>query len=651
MLRAKRGSTNRFPAGVGSLVFAGLLLAVLLGVDGWMAPGRAFAQVVPPAQKVAGDDSDVGADPRAGAAESADPAAGEDRLSAWEGKPVLRITFEGVPVDRLAPLQDQLAQQPHAPLLRAGIGASLRRLYATGLYDSIAADGTLEDSGVALTFRGVPRTFIGVVSVSGAQGANTNSLLVRVSRLTPGARFTASSLDRAEASMRHSLAGSGYYQPVFTYTLNAHPRDQLVDIAFTVDSGPHSRIGSVEVTGDSGLTEPEFRHYSKLKKGQKVDQQTTGKALDGVENYYRKEQRLEAEVKLGSKDYVAATNAVDFQFSANRGPAVHVIVDGVSLSEAKIRKLLPIYEEGSVDEDLLNEGNRRLVNYYQRLGYFDVKARHELKPPSADLVEIVFHVDLGTRHRVGSVTIAGRKYFDLPTLQERLSVRAHDAFDRQGVYNQSLVSADVASLEAIYQNNGFSHVKVTPEIQDTEVVTPVSGAPARSRVKPMDLKVIYHIEEGEQQRVHSVQLEGADKIMTEKLAPLLNTAAGQPFSPQSLAGDREAILTYYLSQGFDQVQVDVMQSESSVNPANQGKEGNNQVDITFRIREGEQVLLRRLLITGLHYTRPQTIAHAITIKEGQPLDQTALLDTQRNLYGAAADHRSAALGRQLRRRI
>ncbi len=596
----------------------------------------------------------------------------DQRLLAWEGKPVAAINFEGVHAVRLGTLTGQLAQQPNAPLRPENVRTSLRRLYATGLYDTISVDGRLEGSQVVLTFRGKPRTFIGVVSITGAKGANTNSLLERISRLTPGTRFTSTSLTQAEAAMKRSMAEGGFHEPTFSYKLTPHPEDQLVDIAYTVNSGPQARTGEIAVKGDSGLTNDEFRHYSKLKPGKVVQRETPGKALDGVENYYRKEERLEAEVRLESQDYDKPKKQVDFHFAANRGPVVHVEVDGVKLSQAKIRKLLPIYEEGSVDEDLLNEGNRRLVNYYQRLGYFDVKAKHEQKSATAELVEIVFHVVLGARHRVGKVRIVGAKYFDLPTLEERLSVRARDAFDRQGVYNQSLVAQDVGSLEAIYQNNGFAHVKVTPETQDDDA----QGAQAASaqnarpaKPKQIGLTVTYHIDEGEQSRVHSVQLVGTDKIKPDTLINMMNTAVGQPLSPEGLAGDRDALVTYYLSRGFDQVQVEVTQSEFSApapvvenaGPAKgegdtagesekSGKaaskkakaearereiESQGQVDVVFHIREGEQVFLRRVLITGLHYTRPATIARGITMKEGEPLDETALLDTQRNLYDLA----------------
>jgi len=124
--------------------------------------------------------------------------------------------------------------------------------------------------------------------------------------------------------------------------------------------------------------------------------------------------------------------------------------------------------------------------------------------------------------------------------------------------------------------------------------------------------------------VHSVALVGNEKIASATLLAMLNTTANQPLSPETLSGDRETLLTYYLSRGFDQAQVEVTQTEQSKDSA--------QVDVVFHITEGEQVFLRRVLITGLHYTRPETIAHGITMKEGQPLDQSALVDTQRNLY-------------------
>jgi outer membrane protein assembly factor BamA len=113
MLRAKCGSTNRTKLAASSWLFFNLMGGLLL----WIPSGIA----------VCAQEKSLG------------QTANENQLTAWEGKPVLRIEFAGVPTTRLDPLPEELPQQPGAPLRADNLRESLRRLYATGLYDSISA--------------------------------------------------------------------------------------------------------------------------------------------------------------------------------------------------------------------------------------------------------------------------------------------------------------------------------------------------------------------------------------------------------------------------------------------------------------------------------------------------------------------------------
>ncbi len=540
-----------------------------------------------------------------------------DSLAEWEGLPVKRISFAGVSADRLVPLAGHLDQAVGAPLDREELKRSLRRLYMTGLFETIAVEGVREQEGVALTFRGTPRTFIGTVSVDGARSDTVNTQLERASQLAPGARLTPAKLDQAQEQMRATLAQDGFHEPVITQTMTAHPEEQLVDIAFHVVSGPQARVGTVEVSGDPGMSVNDFRRHAHLRAGERVDRETVNRALAGVLKAYRGEQRLEAEIKLESQQFSSESQRVDYRFSANRGPEVKVLVEGASASPELLQKVIPIFEEGSVDEDLLNEGNRRLRDYYQRMGYFDVKVEHEQQSAPAGLVTIRYKVRLGPRRRVERVSVAGNNYFDSATLEELLSVHAADALDRHGDYSQALVAADVNMLENLYQNNGFSKATITPEISAAEANTG----------KTAPFAVVYRIEEGAQLRVGTVRLEGNEHADAARLALLMNTVAGQLLSPQNLAGDRDALLIDYLSRGFDQVRVEVRQQ---IEPADASK-----VDVVFHITEGRQIFVRKVLLTGLHYTRPETVAKAITLHPGDPLNETALMDTQRNLYDFA----------------
>lgn len=547
-------------------------------------------------------------------------------LPKWPGLLVREISFEGVSADRLKPLSDHLPQTVGAPLSRENVADSLRKMYATGLFDTIEADVTRLDGGVKLLFRGTPRGFIGTVNVDGAKGATINAQLQAASRLTAGTRFTQARLEAAIVRMRQTLADNGFNEPVITYKLTRHSGEQLVDIAFEVMSGVQSRVGDVAVSGDSGMTLDQFRRDARLRAGTKVDHDTNNRALSGVLKRYQKQDRLEADVKLLSQAYSPQTKRSNFSFSANRGPVVNLSVEGAKIGGERLKRLVPVFEEGTVDEDLLNEGDRRLRDYFQRMGYFDVKVVHQEQNPGGGTVDITYTVTLGERRKVERVSVDGNQYFNARILEELLSVHAADHLDRHGTYSQALVNADVSSLQGVYQSNGFSKVKVTPEtlIGGNVVSAPGQGT-VRSSAEP--ISVVYHIEEGQQQRVGELRLDGVSNSDQSKLLALMNTSPGQLFSPQNLASDRDALLTDYLSRGFDKVQIQVEEETEAADPA--------KIDVVFQIHEGQQIFVRKVLVSGLHYTRPETVGKRITIHPGDPLNQTALAETQRNLYELA----------------
>jgi len=545
-----------------------------------------------------------------------------DPIAPWEGLTVRTIAFEGVSPNRLSFLQGRLAQAEGAPLDREKVAASLRQVFGTGLFDSVEVSGQRQGDGVELVFRGKPRMFIGVVTVEGAKGATVNTQLERASRLNAGTRFTNAKMAQAVEEMRATLVDDGFYESTITNDLHQNHEQQLVDIAFHVVSGPKARVGTVALTGDAGMTPDEFRRHARLKPGAPVDRETVNRALNGALKYYQKQRRLEAEIKLDAKKYAA--RKVDFAFTANKGPIVIVQVEGATLEKDRLKRLIPIFEEGTVDDDLLNEGNRRLRDYYQSLGYFEVKVDHQQQSVAPGEVAINYVVQLGVRRKVGSVLVEGNHYFGSATLKAVLGVHEANVFDRNGVYSQALVSADISALQALYQNNGFSKARVTPQ---TSLADMREDDPPGHKSKPAPLRVVYRVDEGEQQRVGKVTLDGNDHVDTDKLLPLMNTESGQLFSPRNLAGDRDALVTDYLTRGFDRAQVEVEQGSEPGDPS--------KVDVAFHITEGRQIFVRDVLLTGLEFTRQSTVAKAITLHPGDPLNQAALEETQKNLYDFA----------------
>ncbi len=541
-------------------------------------------------------------------------------VAAFAGSKVTGIRFDGVKTSMLGSLPAQLELQAGDVLDENKVRASLRRLYQSGLYDTIQVQGLRSDGGVLVIFAGRPRLFVGRTQIFGVNNERLQSQLAGSARLQPGTRYSQRKLDASQASIEQALTDNGFYEAKVERREQLDAPNSQVNVIYNIQPGKQAKVGNVKVDGTPGMSLEQFRKTSKLKAGKKVDRQTVSRALSRLRKYYDKKQRWAGAVTLETKEYHANTNQLDYAFQAKEGPLVKVRVEGARYSRGAIERLVPIYEEGTVDLDLVNEGAHNLRADLQGKGYFDATVTHQPVHDTKDEITVLYKVDRGVEHRVDSVKIKGAKYFDHDTLAEHISVRPANFIERHGTYSQALVDSDVDNLTALYQGNGFSHVAVTPQIKDIDT-------PDKSGKVSAHIAVVYKIDEGAQQKIGSYTINGTHKISEEELHPLLNTEVGQPYSSLNVTGDRDVIQSYYLSHGYQNARVTVEQRNNAKNP--------RLVDVTMNVDEGQQVFVNKVLISGLHYTRPSVVAPRVTIRPEQPLDQSALLDSQRKLYNLA----------------
>ncbi len=520
----------------------------------------------------------------------------------------------------LGPLPAQLELQPGDILTDTKVRASLRRLYDSGLYDTIQVQGLRSDGGVTIIFAGRPRLFIGRVQIFGIKDDRLQGRLVGSARLQPGTRYTQRKLNNSQASIEQALTDNGFYEAKVERREQLDSPNSQVNVIYNINPGKQAKVGNVKVDGTPGMSLEQFRKTSKLKAGSKVNRQTVSRALTRLRKYYDKKQRWAGAVTLETKQYHPETNQLDYSFQAKEGPLVKVRVEGARYSRSTIERLVPIYEEGTVDLDLVNEGAHNLRADLQGKGYFDATVTHEPVHNSPEETTVLYNVDRGAEHRVDSVRIEGGKYFDHDTLAEHVSVRPANFIERHGTYSQTMVQNDVSNLTGLYQGSGFSHVVVTPQIKDVDT----KGKNGKTSAH---IRVVYKIEEGQQQKIGSYTINGMKKISLDVLRPSLNTEVGQPYSSLNVTGDRDLIQTYYLSHGYPNAQVNVVQHNDAKNP--------QLVDVTMNVEEGQQVFVNKVLVSGLHYTRPSIVTPRVTVRPNEPLDQSALLDSQRRLYNLA----------------
>jgi outer membrane protein insertion porin family len=555
------------------------------------------------------------------AAQAAAVSSASASLAKWKGLRVEKIEFEGVTFDQADTLPQQLPLKQGEPLDPVKVTQSIRRLFASGRYRDIGVDGERDGAGVTLIFAGTPRFFVGRVVIEGVKDERLASLLEYATKLQPGTAFSDAAIAAGTDGIKQSLASSGYYQPTVAAKTSVDTAGSQVNATYTVSIGPQARVGYVTLEGNEpGFTVEEFRKKGKLKPGSKVTRETTNNALTRLRAQYQKRDRLEATTTLQKQTYDSSRKQVDYDFHASEGPLVKVLVQGTTLSKSRLKLLVPIYEEGTIDNDLLNEGMHNIKDFLFREGYFDATVSVNVAGEGTASESVVYSVVPGAKHKVSSVTISGNKYFESDLLKERMQVAKADAYLRNGRYSPTLMKSDVDSILGLYRANGFNKATIVTATRDIETLK-------GRKLKVGEIAVVVTISEGPQQKFGTVTLSGVDAGREKEVKTLLNSQPGQPFSLITLSGDRDTVLGYYVSHGFDQAKTEIRQQVESADPT--------KTDVTINVTEGEQVFVDQILLSGINHVKPRVVAKQVKVHAGDPLDESALLETQRRLYDLA----------------
>ncbi|MFZ0287257.1 MAG: POTRA domain-containing protein, partial [Terriglobales bacterium] len=548
-------------------------------------------------------------------AEAQKEVSAQDSLAKYQGHTVAEIRFPGIlSAGAQQQLRDLIPQKQGQPLERDGIRQSIHVLYDTGRFADIQAEAeATTDNQVLLSFLTTPNYFVGEVRVEGAPPRPSAGQIVNASKLALGTLFSKERMDTALKNIGELMRENGYYRSTITPQESEDAATQRISIRFEMIPGEQARVGTVTVNCDSGCVPAEVAKIAELRTGDRVSPQRTSKALQRVRKRYQKQNRLLSQVSVAKKAYRPEANVVDYTLEIVPGPQVEVSAEGFKLRPSVLKQNVPVFEENAVDEDLLNEGRRNLLNYLQGRGYFDAKVELEKHSDNtAGQLHIVYTIEAGSRHKLVKVEITGNHYFPADTLRPLLQVQPAGRVFANGHYNQRLLANDVHSLENIYRANGFSHVSVKPAVLDN-----YEG-------HENDIAVQFAIDEGTQVRVGAFHIVGNSTFSQAVLARYLNTADGEPFSEYYVAEDRDTILNYYFNRGFPDATFEAAANPMPSHP--------DRMDVIYTVREGKQVFVDQVLISGLVHTKPFIVNRELQVASGDPLSQIDMLKTQQKLY-------------------
>jgi outer membrane protein insertion porin family len=257
-----------------------------------------------------------------------------------------------------------------------------------------------------------------------------------------------------------------------------------------------------------------------------------------------------------------------------------------------------------LDAEKLRHGIADAKKLYEEKGYLDatITPRTEPSPEAPTEVTITYVVDEGKIVRIQHIEIEGNKAFSDRKLKRILTTKEEwilSRFTGAGVLNAEALKTDTERLTAWYYENGYINVRVDEP---------------RTERRADGLYVTFKVEEGDPFTVGTIDFAG-DVRSDLDLRKDLELEPGETFRTSKLRQDILKLTDRYGDVGYAFVNIE---------PETDIDQEKKTVGITYRIDQGPEVTIDKIVITGNTKTRDKVIRRELKVEEQERFSGTKL---------------------------
>ncbi len=278
-------------------------------------------------------------------------------------------------------------------------------------------------------------------------------------------------------------------------------------------------------------------------------------------------------------------------------------VEGVQRTEpGTVFSYLPVRVGDNIDDARAAEAVKALF----ATGFFrDVRLEAE-----GDV--LVVYVE--ERPAIASVDVTGSKEFDKDTLRR---VLRDQGLAESRIFDRAVLERAEQELKRQYLSRGKYGARVT------STVTPLE----RNRVG-----IVLAIEEGENARITAIRFVGNKAFTSKRLLDEMRLSTptwftwysrADQYAREKLAGDLEALRSFYLDRGY--LEFNVESTQVSISPDKEG------VEITVDVNEGEQYRVSAIRFGGELLGRQHEFEPLVELKPGDVFSGSKLSESTKRI--------------------
>jgi outer membrane protein assembly complex protein YaeT len=280
------------------------------------------------------------------------------------------------------------------------------------------------------------------------------------------------------------------------------------------------------------------------------------------------------------------------------------------ISQSELQNITGV-RKGEPMNPLANEiGAQAIRRKYQDDGrYFATVELVEGSKPSD--TRVIYQIVEGPVVKVESVEFRGNVAAQTGRLKTQLATKKAFLNALGGKFNQMSLDADVKQLTEYYDRLGYLSAVIKPEVQRTADLARV--------------RIVYHIDEGQQYQVAGVQIDNNNSTQYRKaLEDLVELKPGERYDGGIVRRDMKQMEDYLGFRGI-RAQMDKQVYQDPANPSLV------RVHYVLQGDRGEPDRVGRVIIEGNTVTQDRVIMNQLGLRPGQILQYPLLEDARMRL--------------------
>lgn len=269
---------------------------------------------------------------------------------------------------------------------------------------------------------------------------------------------------------------------------------------------------------------------------------------------------------------------------------------------------------GGLDERLLTKDANAMLDLYQERGYTQATVDFEIdRNPESGRGVVTFRINEGPRFKISKVEFIGNDDIKDRKLRGRMKTKKRWFMSwlvGGGRFDEAQFQEDLEALREFYLEEGYLDVSI-PE-SNVRLEYPKKGR----------IQLTIQVDEGRQYQVGRVEFEGNELFNTLELYPFLSLLPGETFSPKKLNEDVERYEDLYGSLGY---------LDAAIRPERSANVETGNIDLKFRIREGERFDVESIVIEGNTKTKSTVILRELALAPGRNFNLVYMKNSEARL--------------------